>query len=285
MAFKLAWLSPAWFLVRTVIYFAVWIGMAMWYWRRSTLQDKTGDVELTERMQGFSGAAVLILVLTMTFAAFDLLMSLDPHWFSTIFGVYFISGALLSSFAAITLVIGLLQRLGYLTVSVTTEHYHDLGKWMFAFVFFWGYIAFSQYMLLWYANIPEETTWLAHRGASTANFDRASLGPNGWSYVSIALLFGQLLIPFAGLLSRHVKRSRPMVMFWAAWILVFHWVDIWWLGMPELDGRVHFGVVEVLCFLGIGGVFMATYLRMLAKNPLRPLNDPRMPESLAFQNI
>jgi hypothetical protein len=268
------------FTLRMILYFAVWIGIALWYWRRSTEQDRTGDVTLTDRMQLRSAPAVIAVVLTLTFASFDLIMSLDPHWFSTMFGVYYLTGSMLAGFAAMILVLGLLQRLGYLTQSVTTEHYHDLGKWLFAFVFFWGYIAFSQYMLLWYANIPEETGWLARRGASSAH---EHIGP--WTTVSLILLFGQLLIPFAGLLSKHVKRSRPALMFWAGWLLVFHWVDLFWCVMPELDGRLHFGIVEILCFLGIGGVFMATYLRMLAKNPLRPLNDPRMPESLAFQNI
>ncbi|HYO07923.1 MAG TPA: hypothetical protein VER17_03050 [Tepidisphaeraceae bacterium] len=268
------------FTLRIILYFAVWSGIALWYWRLSTEQDRSADVALTERMQARSAPAIILFGVTVTFAAFDLLMSLDPHWFSTMMGVYFLSGSMLAGFAGMILVLGMLQRLGYLTRSVSTEHYHDLGKWLFAFVFFWGYIAFSQYMLLWYANIPEETGWLARRGASSA---RAHIGP--WTYVSLALLLGKLLIPFAGLLSRHVKRRRALLMFWAAWVLVFHYVDLFWVIMPELDGRVHFGLVEVLCFLGVGGVFMASYLRLLAKNPLRPLNDPRTTESLAFQNV
>jgi hypothetical protein len=277
---KRPWLNPWFFTFRLLVYFAVWSWIALWYWRRSAEQDKTGDVSLSSRMQERSAPAIFLLALTITFAAFDLLMSLDPHWFSTMFGVYFLTGSLKAMFAALILCLGMLQGLKYLTRSVTTEHYHDLGKWLFGFVFFWGYIAYSQYMLIWYASIPEETGWFARRGASSAH---EHIGP--WTWVSIILLAGQFLIPFVGLMSKHAKRRRVVLMFFAAWVLVFHWVDLFWVVMPELDGRVHFGLVEILCFLGVGGIFMATYLRILAKNALRPLRDPRLGESVMFQNI
>jgi hypothetical protein len=289
-------LNPWFFTVRIIFYFAAWSGIAIWYWRRSAEQDRTGAIELTERMQERSAPALVIMGITITFAAFDLLMSLDPHWFSTMMGLYYLVGCILAAFAALILCLGMLQKLGYLQRSVTIEHYHDLGKWLFGFVFFWGYIAFSQYMLIWYANIPEETGWLARRGASTAMehlHPPDGSGPlNRWTIVSIVLLFGKFIIPFIGLMSRHVKRRRGMLMFWAAWVLVFHWVDLFWVIMPELDidwrteiSHVHFGAVEILCFLGVGGIFMATYLRFLAKNSLRPLHDPRIHESVIFQNI
>lgn len=289
-------LNPWFFTVRIVLYFAIWSAIAVWYWRRSAEQDRTGAIELTERMQERSAPLLVVLGLTITFASFDLLMSLDPHWFSTMMGVYYIVGCLLAAFAALILCLGMLQGLGYLRRSVTIEHYHDLGKWLFGFVFFWGYIAFSQYMLIWYASIPEETGWYARRGASTAGehlFPPDGTGPlNRWTIVSLILLFGQFIIPFLGLMSRHVKRRRPVLMFWAAWVLVFHWVDLYWVIMPELDldfatgvSGVHIGVVELLCFLGVGGIFLATYLRFLAKNALRPLHDPRIDESVIFQNI
>jgi hypothetical protein len=268
------------FTSRILFYFAVWIVIAMWYWRQSVRQDKIDDYRITERMQTYSAVSIILLVLTVTFAAFDLLMSLDPHWYSTMFGIYYLSGALLAGFATTILVLLTLQRLGYLTESVNVEHYHDLGKWLFGFVFFFGYIAFSQYMLIWYSNIPDETVWLAHRGATTVT---GSL--NGWSWVSIALLFGEILIPFAGLLSRHAKRNVAILAFWAIWILVFHWIDMYWLIMPELDGVCHFGLVEVLCFIGIGGIFMATHLRLMAGHSLRPVHDPRLMEAVAFENV
>jgi hypothetical protein len=166
-----------------------------------------------------------------------------------------------------------------MTKSVNTEHYHDLGKWLFAFTFFWGYIAFSQFMLIWYANIPEEVSWFVHRGASTRHQD-----VNGWSWVSIALLVGQLLIPFGGLMSRFMKRKKGLLFFWSCWILVFHWIDVWWMIMPELNGHLYVPILEIVCFIGIAGLWFATYLRFLNKAPLRPLHDPRLNEALVFQN-
>jgi hypothetical protein len=276
---KRAWLNPVFFTVRIILYFVIWCGLGLHYWRQSVLQDRTDDFTITSRLQTLAGPLTLVYFFSLTFGAFDLIMSLDPHWFSTIFGIYYFSGCMLAVFAALVLVFALLQRLGYITRSVNTEHYHDLGKWLFAFTFFWGYIAFSQFMLIWYASIPEEVSWFIHRGSSTRPQDI-----NGWSWVSIALLFGQLLIPFAALLSRHVKRKKVLLVFWACWILVFHWIDVWWMIMPELDGRLYVPILEVVCFIGIAGLWFATYLRFLNKAPLRPLHDPRLNEALVFQN-
>jgi hypothetical protein len=211
--------------------------MALWYWRQSTAQDESRDAKLTEKMQARSAPAMVAYGLTVTLAAFDLLMSLDPRWYSTIFGVYFFAGATIACFSSVIIAVNLLHRGGHLLRGVTVEHFHDLGKFLFCFVFFWGYIAFSQYMLLWYANIPEETEWLRRHGATTVRGDM-----NGFTAVAVILLFGQLLIPFGGLLSRHVKRNRKALLFWAIWVLVFHWVldghaPAWSEGVPG-RGRV-----------------------------------------------
>ena len=277
---KRSWLNPWFFIARVLFYLFVWSLLGQWYWRQSCRQDITGDVAATVRMQKLSAPALILLGLTLTFGAFDLVMSLDPHWYSTIFGVYLFAGSVVSSLATLILVLILLLRLGYLQQSAHNEHFHDLGKWLFGFVFFWGYIAFSQYMLIWYASIPEETGWLARRGASTAHG-----AANVWSAVAIALLLGNLLIPFAGLLSRHVKRHKMVLAFWAAWLLVFHWIDLYWLIVPELDGKTYFGWLDVATFVGIGGIFLAAFVRLLARHSLRPRKDPRLLESLAFENI
>ena len=146
-------------------------------------------------------------------------MSLDPHWYSTMFGVYYFAGCVVAFFATLIIIVYLLQQAGYLRESVTIEHYHDLGKFLFAFVFFWGYIAFSQYMLLWYANIPEEADLVRRRHGA---HDRPSADVNGvesWRLVA-ACCSASSLIPFAGLLSRHVKRNAGLLVFWAVWLLV-----------------------------------------------------------------
>jgi hypothetical protein len=280
IAKKRAYLNTPFFMLRWVGYFLAWSLIGWWYWRTSRTQDVTADDHLTRRMQQFSPVAAVIFVMTVTFAAFDLLMSLSPAWYSTIFGIYFLAGIMLAGIATLILVLLALQRAGVLTASVTIEHYHDLGKYLFAFVFFWGYIAFSQYLLIWYANLPETTFWFAIRGASTSQ-----VLTNDWSYVALALLFGKFLIPFAGLMSRHVKRSRSGLAFWAIWILVFHWVDLWWLVLPQMGVEVRWGLPEAAIFLGLGGMVVAFWVRIANRLPLLALGDPRLDEALAFENI
>ena len=188
-------------------------------------------------MQAFSPISLILYAITVTLASFDLLMSLDPHWYSTIYGVYYFSGCAVGIFATLIILSVLLQRWGLLRETITAEHYHDLGKFLFGFVFFWGYIAFSQYMLIWYANIPEETIWYGRRGTSTVDYMITLTWP--WGAISVALLFGHLLIPFAGLLSRHAKRRKPVLVFWAVWLLVFHWIDVsWQIGRASCRVRV-----------------------------------------------
>lgn len=276
---KRAWLNPAFFVGRVVAYFAVWSLIARWFARQSAGQDRTADPRLTERMQALAPVCLIATAVTMTLAAFDLIMSLDPHWYSTIFGVYYFAGSFVGTFATLILVAMGLQRAGLLRNSITPEHYHDLGKWLFAFVFFWGYIAFSQYMLLWYANIPEETTWLARHGATTVTADVTR-----WSLLAVALLFGHLLFPFGGLLSRHVKRDNKSLAFWAAWLLVFHFVDLYWVIVPEFGRELRFLWVDAAALVGIGAVFAGATLHRLRRHELRPTADPRLGEALAFTN-
>jgi hypothetical protein len=276
---KAAYLNSSFFVVRAVIYLAVWWRLGRFFLARSLEQDRTGNAMLTLRMERMSPAALLLCAGTATFASFDWLMSLSPHWFSTIFGVYFYSGAVVAFVAAMILATSALQAAGRLRSAITTEHYHDLGKLLFAFVVFWGYIAFSQYLLMWYANIPEETEWYLER----------QTGP--WVWVSVALLFGNLLIPFCGLLSRYMKRRVGLLAFWAVWLLLMHWIDLYWLIMPNYTARatsptssLPFGAIDVCLFLGLGGVYLAGLLDTAGRHALLPLADPRLDESLHFEN-
>ena len=169
---KRPYLNQPFFFIRWVIYFVSWIGLSLYFWRRSLDQDATGNDTITLRLQKLSAPAIIIFAITLTFAAFDLLMSLDPHWFSTIYGVYYFSGSFVGFLAVLILALMAFQNQGLLTRSITVEHYHDLGKLLFGFVFFWGYIAFSQYMLIWYGNIPEETGWLFRRARRSRRSER-----------------------------------------------------------------------------------------------------------------
>ena len=291
---KRPWMNPIFWIIRVVGYFFIWSCMALYYRRLSILQDENPDPELTRKRQIWSGICVVILGLTLTGGAGDLIMSLDPHWYSTIFGVYYFAGSAVGSWALLILITRRLQKAGFLTKSVTVEHYHDLGKYLFGFTFFFGYIAFSQYMLLWYASIPEEIQWFDRHGATTVHGRITA-----WSFVILAILFGQFAIPFAGLLSRHIKRDIGLLVLWACWVLTFHYIDTYWMVMPEyqtswlggaLPGwiapfHVWTILIDLAALLGMGGLLAAVLVRLMAPHSLRPTGDPRLPESLAFQNF
>jgi hypothetical protein len=277
---KRAWLNPGFFIFRQIFYFCIWTVIAKFYRRNSIRQDVERDPRITEKLQKWAGFCIVVYGLTVTGAAFDLIMSLAPHWYSTLFGGYFFAGCMVSFFATLILTVNALQHRGWITHTVSTEHYHDMGKFMFAFTVFWGYLGFSQYMLLWYASFPETATWLSRRGATTN-----PTFVSGWSVVAVALLFGQLLLPFAGLMSRHVKRNRPALLFWAGWVLFFHYVDMYWLIMPEIGPHVVPSACDLFAWLGIGGVALAAWCRLSMGHALTPVADPRLPESLAFHNI
>jgi hypothetical protein len=274
LARKIPYLNPTFFGIRAIFYFGVWWYLGRFYLAKSLEQDRSGDVGLTLRLERCSYVSILFYSLTVTFAAFDWLMSLMPDWYSTIFGLYYYSGCMVAVMAVLILLAIALQSAGRLTEAITVEHYHDLGKLLFTFVVFWGYIAFSQYLLIWYANIPEETQWFLLR-------------QNGdWKWVSLALLFGQLLIPFAALLSRHVKRRKFLLGFWAAWVLAMHWLDLYWVVMPSMKTeRPPFNPIDICLLVGLLGLYSASVMRTMASRPLTPLADPRLEEALAFENV
>lgn len=281
IAKKAAYLNVPFFIVRWIFFFAVWIGLSYTFWHKSVEQDTTGDVQLTRQMERLAPLGIVLFALTATYAAFDLIMSLSPAWFSTIFGVYYFSGCMIAVFAVLIVVLTVLRNKGAIDKSVVTkEHLHDHGKFLFGFVVFWAYIAFSQYMLIWYASLPETTFWFVARGATTVSADF-----NTWSIVSIALVFGHFFIPFIGLMSRHIKRTNTLLMFWALWLLVFHWIDLWWLIMPEMSVNLRIGFVELGCLVGLGGLFVATAVWVGSLHALVPQQDPRTAESLAFKNM
>jgi hypothetical protein len=282
---KRVWLNPFFFCIRIAAYFLIWSVIALYYLKQSTLQDADGDYRHTAAMQKYSGVSLVIFGITLTLAAWDMFMALDGHWYSTMFGVYYFAGGVVSFFAAATIIIALLQRIGFLKEAVNVEHYHDLGKFMFAFTFFWGYVTFSQYMLLWYSSIPEEVTWFSRRGANTGH--EVPVYGDEWTKWALLVLFGTLLIPFAGLLSRHMKRNLKPLLFWSVWVLVFQFVNVIWIVLPEMREGFRFGpiLLSMIAWVGIGGVLTAAWLKLAARSKLRPVNDPRAFESAAFVNI
>jgi hypothetical protein len=273
---KTGYLNPGFFTLRAVFYLAVWIAMALYYFKGSSRQDETGEISITERLQARSGPALIVLSLTTSFAMFDWVMSLAPTWFSTMFGVYLFAGGMLSAHSALAVGSYVLQSRGALRDEITVEHYHDLGKFMFGFTFFWTYIAFSQFMLIWYANMPEETEWF---------FDRQE---GSWLWISLILIFFHWMLPFAGTMSRHVRRRPTLVALWGAYLLIMHFVDIYWIIMPEAEqgmGGVTGILASLLCAAGMSALMLGLVLSKAGQTGVVPARDPRLLESLQFHQI
>lgn len=266
---KAPFLNAPFFAARAALYAAVWIASAFWLLRTSRRQDQTHDKQLTARMEGRSAPILIGLALTITFASFDWIMSLDPYWFSTIFGIYAFSGAFVGALAVISIIAALLVLNG--SQIVTREHLHDVAKLLFGMNCFWAYIAFSQYLLIWYANIPEETVWLKHRNAE------------GWATITQALTFGHFIIPFVLLMPRIAKRNPIVVIAVSVLLLVMHWVDLYWLTYPQLAKAPVFGLVEILAVVGFVSATGFAFIRLSAQSSLFPIHDPRLEESVGHE--
>ncbi|MEW6074034.1 MAG: quinol:cytochrome C oxidoreductase [Planctomycetota bacterium] len=270
---KRAYLNPGFFAARAAAFFLIWIAYARFFVGRSLQQDAgAGQEKKTLAMRRFSAPFMLLFALSLTFASFDWLMSLDPHWFSTIYGVYVFSGATLAALAAITLAVVGMRARGKLGQGlVTDDHLYSLGGFLFAFTCFWAYIAFSQFMLIWYSNLPEETAWFHVR-----------LGP-GWIGVTLALAVLRFGLPFFLLLSREAKRNARRLAITSVVVLAGQLVDLYWLIMPQLDGhgpRPSLGELGPALFLA--GVLVLCLGRFLSRHRPMAVGDPLLSESLRF---
>lgn len=270
---KQAFLNPTGFAYRTVIYFLLWSLWAVRIYKNSTKQDTTKSLDQMHALSRWSAPGLLMLVLSGTLAAFDWSMSLDPHWYSTIFGLYCFAGGAYSFMAMWFLILRSLRDKGVLRNAVNIEHYHDIGKWMFALCVFWAYIAFSQYLLIWYANIPEETIWFLHRFEGT------------WSWVSALLLFGHFIIPFLILVFRASKRNLKVLTVMAIWFLIIQYIDWYWQVMPTFHPHgVALHWLDVACVLApLSALGLVFWSRMRA-HAVMPIGDPRFEQALRFQN-
>ena len=279
---KASYLNLSSFKMRSAGYLILWALMGVWFYRTSVAQDDGNHKELSRKLWKMSASGIILFALSLSFASFDWLMSLQPHWYSTIFGVYFFAGAFLSGMALMTLVFLGLQRSGVLIHSVTAEHYQDLGKLMFGFTVFWAYIAFSQFMLYWYANVPEETEFYLQRLE------------NGWQWMSYAIPFTNFFIPFLFLMSRHVKRNKIALATFCVWTIGVHFLDLYWVAMPNYGAHhlpegveaphASFGLMEASILVGLLGLFFACMSFLLIRKSVAPIGDPRLKESMAFEN-
>lgn len=270
---KRAYLNWEFFLVRAIVFFGLFIIATQLLKRFSVRQDKDGNPRHTIWMRKVSFASLPIFALCLTFGAFDWLMSLNYHWFSTMFGVYIFAGTAGSSMALLVLVITALRRAGYLTEIITKQHYYIMGKWMFAFVVFWAYIGFGQYMLIWYANMPEETQYFIVRNTES------------WWSLSMLLVIGRFFGPFAILLLQSVKKNPHRLCLVAGWILLMQMLDMYIVVLPVLHGTgVHVSIWDFVALVGIGATLALAYLQILPRTSLFPVRDPRLIESLKTTN-
>lgn len=277
---KAAYLSPMFFTVRVVFYTVVWAYLARRLRGLSLEQDRSGDKWLSNRARFTSSWGMLVFALTTAFAAFDWLKSVDYRFFSTMWGVYFFAGAAGCATAVIIIVLALLRQQGRLKGLVTEEHFHDLAKILFAFTVFWAYVAFSQYFLIWYANIPEETAFYNARKSG------------GWQYLSAFICFGHFIVPFYLLLWRPIRRTPALLCLMAAWAILMQVVDLAWIvrpmvyAGPQYPDKIMLSNVwlDLAGALGPIGIFLFLLSRQISAGVLVPIRDPRLPEALHHKN-
>ncbi len=265
------WLNVPFFVLRAGLYFAVWIGFSHLFHRWSVQQDQSRAPGLTLKAHRLGAGGLPILALTLSFAAFDWWMSLTPQFYSTIFGVYYFAGSFVSAIAVLIIGAAWGRREGVFGGALTTAHFHSLGKLLLAFVAFWAYIAFSQALLIWIANIPEEVPWFQVRTRG------------GWLPVGIFLIVFHFVVPFFVLLSRKIKREPERLQWVAAWILVVHFVDVYWVVMPHLSPAApqpHF--TDLTALVGIGAAAVTFTLWRLRGASAVPVGDPYLEESLRY---
>jgi hypothetical protein len=264
LALKAKYLNVPFFSVRAVIYFAVWILLAYLLTRWSTLQDQTADRRYTKKMQMLSGPGMVLLVFTVSFASIDWFMSLEPEWFSTIYGFIFVGSWSLSALAFVIAALGVLSKHEPAKNFVAQLHFHDLGKLLLALVMLWTYFSFSQFLIIWSGNLPEEIHWYIPRTHG------------GWGVIALLVVILHFAFPFLFLLSRNFKRDAGKLVAISILILVMRLFDLFWTIGPSFTGE-HFHVswMDIVAPIGIGGLWLAVFAWRLSKRPLIPINDPQ----------
>jgi hypothetical protein len=269
LQWKQPYLNVPFFLVRAAIYFGAWNAIVFLLNKWSLQQDETGDPLMAKRMQKLAAAGLLAYGLTITFASFDWVMSIEPHWFSTIFGVLMMGGQGLAAMAFAIIALAWLSRRPPLSELVTPNHFHDLGNLMLAFTMLWAYFGFSQYLIIWSGNLPEEAEWYLHRSA------------HGWQFVALALVAFHFAVPFMLLLLRVTKRRGETLAKVAALILVMRYVDLFWLIQPAFHpSGLHVHWLDVLLPVSMSALWLGVFVHHLRGRALLPLHDPEFDEAV-----
>jgi hypothetical protein len=272
IAVKSAYLNVTFLVIRLVVFGLLMLFFGKKIVGNSLKQDQTGDETLTHKNVGWSVAWVIIFALSFSLFSVDLLMSLLPTWYSTIFGIYCFAGLFQGSLALLVLMIIYVRRAGFVRGYINDEHMHDVAKFTKGFTVFWAYIAFSQFMLIWYANIPEETEFFILRATE------------GWMAISMALLIFKFVVPFLLLLPRAAKRNENHLILVCSLLVVMQYLDVYWMVYPNFfNNHVTFGFYEIAMLLLFVGIFMLLTMKFFQKNNLVAIKDPRMHEALSHQ--
>jgi len=266
---KAPYLNVNFFIIRFLVVFFLWNLFSFIFVRNSTKQDVTKDPKLTTINVRLAAGFMPVFAITITLTAIDWAMSLEPHWFSTIFGVYYFSGTVLAALSAATFIIINLHEHGYLP-NLRRDHFYSLGALLFAFINFWAYIAFSQFLLIWYANLPEETFWFMSRWK------------NGWEYVSVLLIIVHFVVPYFALLTQDSKMNPRRLKFMSVWILFAHLFDLYWLVMPTYGEGIPLGWMEIGYPILVVGLMMVVLSYKVKRNNLVPVGDPKLERGLSF---
>ena len=269
---KAPYLNTTFFIIRVVAFILIWLIFYAMLTGNSKLQDKSKDQYLTTKNIRISAIFFPFFAITLSLTSIDWMMSLEPHWFSTIYGVYYFSGTVLAGLAVATFIIVYLNEKGFFIKGINKDHYYSLGALLFAFINFWAYIAFSQFLLIYYANLPEETFWFIQRWEGS------------WLYVSLFLILVHFIVPYFGLLSQPSKMNSKRLMFMSVWILFAHIVDLYWLVMPTFsrEGFV-FNWIEVGYPLIAFGILILIFVWKSKKNNIVPIGDPKLKRGLDFR--
>ncbi len=271
LAGKSGYLNLPFFMVRFALFFTVWIVGYRILVHGSQRQDQDDGPGFSATASRFSPVFMILLVITITFAAFDWVMSLVPHWYSSIFGVYLLVSCMVAGVALTTFVAVLLKMKGYLPAEISSDHFYNLGALLFALNTAWAYIAFAQFLLIWYANLPNETVWYAMRAR------------NGWGIISWFLILGHFLVPFVALLNRSAKTNLKRLRWVSLWVLAAHGLDMYWLVTPSIrTSGSPFTWQELWLPFAAAAVGLGTWRWSATRAALIPLNDPKLESGLHF---
>lgn len=275
LQWKAPYLNENFFLIRLIAYFVIWIGCAIFLIRNSFKQDQSGDEKLTVTNRRASALVLILFALSVTLAGFDILKSLEPHWFSTMFGVHFFAGFFQAGLAMMILFAWALYRSGVLSSFINIDHFYEMAKFLYGFSIFWGYIAFCEFLLIWYADLPEETFWYIQRMS------------NGWACVAVALLVLRLFTPMLAILPYGNKRNFKILLPVCAIVILGQWLELYWIAMPAMRFMketdfvsVSLGWKDLGIALGFVSLFVLSVGLIMEKIRMVPAGDPDLEASV-----